>query len=336
MHDHDLKTWQRDHAYLGTRHAGNETAARAVMIITLVMMVVEIAAGIAFGSMALLADGWHMASHAAALGITAFAYWYARRHQHNAAYSFGTGKVGDLAGFSSALALAMVAGLMAWESTQRLLSPVTIDFDDATAVAVLGLAVNLVCAWLLRDSHAHHHGHDDHDEPGVPADGHDHDHGHHHDHNIRAAYVHVLADALTSVLAIAALVGGRALGWVWLDPVMGIVGAAVIARWSYGLLRETARVLLDTEPAQGLTERIKSALEAEADTKVADVHVWRLGPGHLAMMATVVTHTPRPPAHYKALLADIPGLSHATIEVETCAPDEAARDQSRERGEAAA
>lgn len=320
MHNDHMQSWTRRHSYLGERHAGHETAARAVMAITLTMMIVEIAAGIAFGSMALLADGWHMASHAAALGITAFAYWYARRHEHNSVYSFGTGKVGDLAGFSSALVLAVVAALMAWESSQRFFAPVPIAFDEATWVALLGLVVNLACAWLLRDDHAHHH-HDD-DESGHAHSGRD-DHAHHKDHNIRAAYLHVLADAVTSVLAIVALLGGRTLGWVWLDPAMGIVGALVIGRWSYGLLRDTSRVLLDAEPARGIAAKVKSALEADADNRVADLHVWRIGPGHMAAMATVVTHTPRPPAHYKALIATIAAFSHVTIEIETCAPDPA-------------
>jgi len=315
MHDDSLKQWRRDHAYLGLRHSRNEAAARAVMVITFVMMVVEIAAGIVFGSMALLADGWHMASHAAALGISAFAYVYARRHRDNAFFSFGTGKVGDLAGFASALLLGVVALLMVWESAQRLLQPVVINFDDATLVAVLGLVVNLVCAWLLREDHDHHH---DRDHAGDEPE-HDAEHHHqHHDHNMRAAYLHVLADALTSVLAIIALLGGRYMGWAWLDPVMGIVGAAVIARWSYGLLRDTGRVLLDTEPRQGLAETARALLESDADNRVADLHIWRVGPGHLALIATVVTHTPRPPAHYKGLLARIPAISHVTIEVETC------------------
>jgi cation diffusion facilitator family transporter len=309
MHDDHLKNWRHDHSFLGARHDRNEAAARWVMIITLAMMVVEIAAGVIYGSMALLADGWHMASHAAALGIASFAYMYARRHRDNARFTFGTGKVNDLAGFSSALLLGVVALLMAWESAQRLLNPVEIDFDQATLVAVAGLAVNIVCAWLLRDDHSHHH--DEHDE-------HDHDHHDHHDHNMRAAYMHVLADALTSVLAIAALLGGSYLGWAWLDPVMGLVGAAVIARWAWGLMGDAARILMDTAPTPDIMEKIKTLLESEADIRVADLHVWRVGPGHMALMATVVTHTPRPPAHYKALLKDVAGLSHVTIEVETC------------------
>jgi cation diffusion facilitator family transporter len=313
MHDNRLEIWQRDHSYLGTGHDRNETAARWVMVITFMMMTVEIAAGVIYGSMALLADGWHMASHAAALGITAFAYMYARRHRNNARFSFGTGKVGDLAGFASALLLGVVALLMAWESARRLLSPVEIDFTQATLVAVLGLAVNLLCAWLLRDDHHHHRG-DDHEHD------HHHDHHDHDDHNMRAAYLHVLADALTSVLAIAALLGGRFLGWTWLDPVMGLVGAAVISRWAWSLMGDTARVLLDTEPTPGLTDNVKTILESDADNRVADLHVWRIGPGHTALLATVVTHTPRPPAHYKALLTEVPGLSHVTIEVESCAP----------------
>jgi cation diffusion facilitator family transporter len=313
MHDDRLETWQRDHSYLGSGHDRNETAARWVMIITLTMMTVEIAAGVIYGSMALLADGWHMASHAAALGIAAFAYMYARRNRDNTRFSFGTGKVGDLAGFSSALLLGVVAVLMAWESAQRLLQPVQIDFAQATLVAVIGLLVNILCAWLLRDDHRHHH-HDD--------DDHDEHHAHHShdDHNMRAAYLHVVADALTSVLAIAALLGGRFLGWAWLDPVMGLVGAAVISRWAWGLMGDTASVLLDTEPAPGLGANVKSLLEADADNRVADLHIWRVGPGHSALIATVVTHHPRTPAHYKSLLKNVPGLSHLTIEVESCAP----------------
>jgi len=321
MHHHDLNAWQRSHNYLGAGHDRNEGRTRLVMLLTAAMMVAEIAAGIAFGSMALLADGWHMASHAGALGISAFAYAYARRHQNSGKYSFGTGKVGDLAGFSSALVLAMVAALMAYESVVRLISPVSIAFDQAIAVAVLGLVVNLVSAWLLKDDHHHHHGHDHHDHEHHDDHDHDHDdHAHHHhaDHNLRAAYLHVITDALTSVLAIAALVMGRFFGWTWMDPLMGIVGAIVIAKWAFGLMGDTGRVLLDATPDTKLTEAVRTAVEAEADNSVADLHVWRIGPGHHAAVLTVVTHHPRAPAHYKALVANVPGLSHITVEVETC------------------
>jgi cation diffusion facilitator family transporter len=312
MHDDRKEVLRHDHNYLGRGHARNETAARWVMVITFTMMTVEITAGVIYGSMALLADGWHMASHAAALGIAAFAYMYARRNRDNDRFSFGTGKVGDLAGFSSALLLGVVAVLMAWESAQRLLNPVQIDFAQATLVAVVGLMVNILCAWLLRDDHHQHHHDDDHD----------HHHAHHSDddHNMRAAYLHVLADALTSLLAITALLGGQFLGWSWLDPVMGLVGAVVISRWAWGLMSDTASVLLDAEPAPGLAANVKSLLESEADNRVADLHIWRIGPGHSALIATVVTRTPRPPSHYKSLMASVRGLSHVTIEVESCSP----------------
>jgi cation diffusion facilitator family transporter len=276
-----------------------------VLALTLVAMVGEIVAGTVFGSMALLADGWHMGSHAAALGIAVLAYAYAHRHAGNSAYTFGTGKVGDLAAFSSALLLFIIAALMAVESVQRLLSPVSIAFNQALLVAVLGLAINLVSAWLLREDHGHGHDHA----------GSEH---HNHDHNLRAAYMHVLADAMTSVLAIAALVGGLLWGLLWLDAVMGIVGAAIIVRWAVGLMGTAGRVLLDAAPAGDVTESVRGAIEAEADNRIADLHVWRIGPGHLAAVVTVVTHHARTPAHYKSLLAGIPCLSHVTVEVERC------------------
>jgi cation diffusion facilitator family transporter len=274
------------------------------------MMVVEIVAGTAFGSMALLADGWHMATHVGALGLTALGYTYSRRHADDRRFSFGTGKVGDLAGFSSALVLALIAALMAYQSVMRLYAPQPIAFDEAIAVAAVGLAVNLVSAYLLN---AHDHDHAD-DAAVEDASGHD----HHADHNIRSAYLHVLADALTSVLAIAALVAGRFYGWVWLDPVMGIVGGVVIARWSAGLMRDTARVLLDCDPAPTTTERIRAAIEAAHDDRVVCLHVWRVGPGHLAVMLSLVTHHPAPPAFYKAVIARHVRASHVTVEVNAC------------------
>jgi cation diffusion facilitator family transporter len=320
MHERDefLAQFRREHSYLGDTHRRNEGRTRIVLGLTIVMMAAEIAAGTVFGSMALLADGWHMGSHAAALGLAGAAYIYARRHAGNALYSFGTGKVGDLAGFSSALILLVIAAAMAWESAERFLTPVAIRYDDALVVAVLGLAVNLVSAWILGGGHDHggheheHHGH----EHGHEHHGHDHDH--HQDLNFRGVYVHVLADALTSVLAIGALIAGRFMGWSWLDPAVGLVGAAVIARWSWTLMKQTSRILLDAEPVAGVSMQVKSAIEADHDNRVADLHVWRLGPGHLAAMVTVVTHHPRAPAYYKRLLTHIPGLSHVTIEVEQC------------------
>jgi cation diffusion facilitator family transporter len=322
MHAEHLHTWTPSHSFLGERHDKHAGRTRLVVYLTVIMMVVEIVAGYIFGSMALTADGWHMATHAAALGATAFGYRYARIHAGNARFSFSTGKVGDLVGYTSALGLAGIALLMAWFSIERLFAPTAIAFDDAIVVAIVGLAVNLVSARLLHHDEDHGHGHEaGHDHH----DGHEHHAGHAHihaDHNIRSAYLHVLADALTSILAIAALVAGKLLGWVWLDPVMGIVGGAVIARWSWGLLRDTGRVLLDMEPIPGIAKQVCAAVEADDETKVADIHVWRVGPGHPAVILSVVTHHPRPPEHYKALIARLVASEHVTVEVNLC-PDEA-------------
>lgn len=314
MTEHSLAPWQRDHFFLASGHAKNARRTRWALALTIVMMVAEIIAGSVFGSMALLADGWHMGSHAAALGIAAFAYHYAHRHADNTIYTFGTGKVGDLGGFSSALILGIIAVMMAYESIVRLLAPVPIAFNEAIGVASLGLVVNLITAWLLKDDHQHDHDHS-HDHE------YDHDHAHHHhhqDHNLRAAYVHVLADALTSVLAIAALLAGLFLGLNWLDPAIGLVGSVIIARWAWSLLTTTGRILLDADPSAETTSAVRAAVESEPDNRIADLHVWRVGPGHLAAVLTVVTHEPRPPSHYKALLKGIPNLSHVTVEVELC------------------
>ena len=282
-----------------------------MVAITVTMMVVEIAAGMLFGSMALLADGWHMGTHAAALGIAVFAYVYARKHATDPRYTFGTGKVGSLAGFGSAVGLAVVALLLVGESTMRLASPSAIRFDEAISVAVLGLLVNLGCAALLG---GHDHGHE-HEHHGHGHEHHGHGHDQHQDHNLRGAYLHVLADALTSVLAIVALLAGRSLGWTWLDPAMGIVGGLVIARWSLGLLRDTSAVLLDGEVSEDRQRQIRDLLEGDADNRVADLHLWRVGPKHLAAIVSVVTGRPRPPSHYRELLARQPDLVHVTVEV---------------------
>jgi cation diffusion facilitator family transporter len=275
MHLQDLGPWSHAHTFETDRVARGERRTRWVVAITVSMMIAEIAAGTVFGSMALLADGWHMGTHAAALGVAAFAYAYARRHAADPRYSFGTGKVGALGGFASAVGLAVAALLVLVESATRLARPVVIRFDEAIAVAVLGLAVNLVCAWLLRDrDHGHEHREE---EQGHSHGDHDHAHGHHRDHNLRAAYLHVLADALTSVFAIAALVTGKVLGWTWMDPAMGIVGALVIARWSAGLLKDTSAVLLDAEVTTARRDAIRSAIEAGRDDRVSDLHVWRVG-----------------------------------------------------------
>ena len=320
---------QHQHVFLGSEHDRHERRTWLVVGLTAVTMVAEIVAGTIFGSMALVADGWHMSTHAAALGIAAFAYRFARQHAHDRRFSFGTGKLGDLAAFASALLLMLVAIAVGWESAMRLAAPVAIDFTQATAIAVLGLLVNLASVWLLRDGHGHHHHHGHtHGGAGHHGHGHAHDHhghdDHHHGHhshgghgadtNLRAAYMHVLADAFTSILAIAALLGGRFYGWVWLDPVMGIVGAAVIAHWSIGLLRSSGAVLLDTVPDEALAKRIGERLAAEG-AEVADLHLWQVGPGHRSAIVSIVTGEPRAPAAYKALLADLPTLSHVTVEV---------------------
>lgn len=270
-----------------------------VLVLTVVTMFVEIIAGFISKSMALTADGWHMGTHAAAFGITVFAYRYARKHAHNPRFSFGTGKVGVLGGFASAVGLAVVALLMSVESIHRLIEPQVIQFNAAIGVAVLGLIVNLVSAVLLKGAD-HHHGHDEH---------------HHHDHNLKAAYLHVLADALTSVTAIIALTFGRLFGWVALDPIMGIVGSLVIARWSLGLLKETSGILLDGSVEPAICESIRSAVEAEPGCRVTDLHVWAVAPEHLAVILSVHATSPRAPESVKALLDGIPQLAHVTVEV---------------------
>ena len=276
----------------------NERRTWLVIALTATMMVLEITAGFIFGSMALLADGWHMASHASALGITAVAYYLARRYANDKRFSFGTGKISELAGYSSALLLALIALLMAYESVTRFFSPVEIRFDEAIAVAVLGLIVNLVSALILKEKHGEH------------------DHHHHHeDHNLKAAYLHVLADALTSVLAIVALTTGRFLGWVWMDPLMGIVGAIVIARWSYGLTRDTGSILLDMDINIALTENIRNLLEADGENQIQDLHLWRLGPGHFAVIVSLSTQNAHSPDYYKDQLSEIKELRHITVEV---------------------
>jgi len=305
MHLNDLSDWQHEHSFGTDARTHGERRTRWVVALTFTMMAVEVIAGMMFGSMALLADGWHMGTHAAALSVAVFAYTYARSHARDPRYSFGTGKVGALGGFASAVGLAVVALMVLGESLLRLASPVAIRFDEAICVAVVGLAVNVTCALLLRE-----HGDLPHAEGGAH---------HHRDHNLRAAYLHVLADGLTSLLAIFALGTGKLLGWTWMDPVMGIVGAIVIARWSYALLRDTSSVLLDAEVPEERRRVIRAAVESEAGNRVADLHLWRVGPRHLAVIVSVVTHEPRDPAHYKRLLAPFGDLAHVTVEVERCA-----------------
>lgn len=300
MHKEHPERWRHEHNYLPAGLQRNERNTRWVIGLTATMMVVEIAAGSVFNSMALLADGWHMASHASALSITAFAYFYARRNASNTRYSFGTWKVGVLGGFSSAVVLAVIAILIAWESFGRFLDPLVISFNEAIFVACIGLMVNLVSAWMLRDQHEEHHG------------------GHQHDHNLRAAYLHVLADALTSVFAIFALLTGKFFGWVWMDAAMGIVGSVIIGRWSYGLLRDTSRVLLDGDVESETVEEIRAALESDSDDVVTDLHLWRVGPNRLAAIVSIVSHEAHPPEHYKEALSERFGLAHVTVEVNRC------------------
>jgi cation diffusion facilitator family transporter len=317
---------QHDHVFLGARHAANERRTWTVIWLCTITMLVEIGGGIAFRSMALLADGIHMATHAGAMLIAAAAYFYARRHLNDPRFSFGTGKVGDLAAFVSGVVLAGTSILIAIESVERLLAPQVIAFDEALPIAVIGLAVNLVSAWLLRDDHQHHHHGDDHSAAHPHDDGHHHeddahdDHQHHHDHNLRAAYVHVVSDAVVSMLAIVGLLAGRQLGWVWMDPLMGIVGALVIARWSIGLMRTTGAVLLDMSPGQALAARIRRRIEVDGD-RIADLHVWRIGPGHNAASLVVLSQRALAPSAYRDLLAGIDTLSHITIEVEPARQD---------------
>ena len=293
---------QHLHDFLGASHDENAKRTLWVVVLTAVMMVAEIAAGYWTGSMALLADGFHMATHAGALGLAALAYRYAKKHRHDPRYSFGTGKVGDLTGFASALILGIFAIGIAVESFLRLIDPVRVDFASATLVAVLGLAVNIVSALLLMGGH-HHHGHDH---------GHDHDHAHHHhghDNNLRSAYFHVLADALTSLLAIGALLAGRYLGLYWMDPAMGVVGALVIAHWSWGLMRDTAAILLDTNDAEAAAA-IRSRVEA-AGAVVTDLHVWRVGPEARAAIVEVKGDVRC--EELRDRLTDIVAVAHLTI-----------------------
>ena len=320
MHTRSLQPWQHDHAFGQQVRRAGERRTLLVALLTAATMVVEIAAGIAFGSMALLADGLHMATHAAALALAVAAYVYARRHAHDRRFTFGTGKVNALAGYSSAVVLAMFALLMVWESGNRLLQPRPIDFDQAILVACLGLAVNLGSMLLLRGDHPHHAAADENRH-------HDDAHGHDHratDHNLRGAYLHVLADALTSVLAIVSLGAGKMLGWSWPDAVVGLTGAVLVGRWGLGLVRDSGGALLDREATAAVREQIRRAIETD-DSRVADLHVWSVGMDGYAAALSVVAHRPRPPEDYKAKLPASARVVHATVEVHRCEDHEDAR-----------
>jgi cation diffusion facilitator family transporter len=286
------------------RSSHAERRTRVVVALTALMMIAELVVGFWTNSMALTADGFHMATHAGALGIAALAYWYARTRHHAEEFSFGTGKVYALAGFTNAIVLGLVALLMLGESVHRLFSPEPIDFRESIPVAVLGLLVNLASALLLR--HDHDHVHEPHD--------HAHEHGHH-DHNLRAAYMHVLADALTSVLAIAALVGGLLLGWRFLDPAVGALGGIVILQWSVGLARDSGKQLLDVVPSARMEESIRRALQTEPALRVLDLHVWELGPGRCGCVVALASPEPREASHYRKLILDTVDVSHLTVEV---------------------
>lgn len=301
MHTHALPA-VHDHSFGQDRVKPGERKTLIVVIITAVTMVVEIAAGIVFGSMALLADGLHMGSHAVALVIAVVAYRYARKHAHDERFCFGTGKVNALAGFAGAILLAGFALIMAVESFERFINPVEIKFNFAIGVAVVGLVVNGASMLILGDHH--HHGH-----------GHSHDHDHHHDHNLRSAYLHVLADALTSLLAIVALLSAKYFGQVWMDPAMGVIGAILVARWSVGLMRQSARVLLDRQTSAELLDKTKAAIEAEGDAEVWDLHVWSIGPGIHAAIIALSTDRPQHPDVYRRRLPEDLGLVHVTVEV---------------------
>jgi len=314
MHAHDLSAWTHKHHFdSGNRRA--ERGTRAVMWITAAMMLIEIGAGGWFNSMALLADGWHMSSHAVAIGLSAFAYAAARRYAHDPRFTFGTWKIEILSGFASALFLLGIAALMVFSSVERLFTPQAIHYPEAMAVAAIGLLVNLVCARILGDSH----GHDDHHHHGHT---HSHDHHHGHDLNLKSAYMHVIADAATSVLAIVALAGGWFYGWSWLDPMMGIAGAALVAIWAKNLLIETGKVLLDREMDHPVVDAIREAIEEHAgtsETRIADLHVWRVGKQSYACALSLVTHdTALIPHAVRGWLSVHKEIAHVTVEIQPC------------------
>jgi len=295
MHERTLQNLQHHHNF-SLKNERGERRTMYVLILTAITMVVEIVAGSVFGSMALLADGWHMATHVAAFLITIYAYRYARRHEKNTAYSFGTGKVSVLGGFASAVALTVVALLMLVESLHRLIDPQVIQFNAAISVALIGLVINVISAFLLKEDQHHH------------VD----------DHNLKAAYFHVLADALTSLLAIVALLAGKYFAWHWLDPVVGVVGAVIITRWSYGLVKQTGPILLDGSIDEQYKLTIKDCIERDSDNRVSDLHVWKISPSHYAAIISVVTDHPQSNAHYKNLLLGFDKLAHITVEVNEC------------------
>lgn len=314
MHTRSIEPWLHEHTFGQQKRKFGERRTLIVIAITVLAMIVEIVSGLLFGSMALLADGLHMGSHASALSISAFAYFYTRRHAADPRFNFGTGKVNSLAAFASAVLLVVFALVMAWGSIQRFLSPVTIDFNKAIAVAVLGLVVNGGCIIILRRGR-HHDRHQEDEHSNHAGSAHRHEDS---DHSLWSAYMHVLADALTSLLAIFALLGGKYLGQNWLDPFMGVVGAALVSHWSLGLIRASCRVLLDMEAPEPVRRAVREAIEQEGDNRVSDLHLWAVGPSIYAAEIALVTTEPRSPDHYAQLVpADLP-LVHMTVEVHRC------------------
>jgi len=311
MHTTNISRWKHSHNFTADFSTA-EKNTRRVLILTAAMMFAEIIFGLKFHSMALFADGLHMGTHVAAFLITVLAYFFARRHATDNRFSFGTGKFGVLGAFTSAIVLGGVGLVMAGESIARLIHPLSIQFNQAIVVACLGLAVNVTSAWILKDKHHHHHHHEEHG----------HDHHHHHDLNLRSAYLHVIADAFTSVLAIAALVSGKFFGWYWMDAIMGLVGSAVIGQWAYSLVRQTTIILLDKEPeASDLNYEIRKAIESDSDTVIADLHIWQVGMNKFAAIISLVAHEPKSPEFYKNLLLQHEELIHVTVEVNRCNSD---------------
>jgi cation diffusion facilitator family transporter len=313
MHRADYSRFRHSHDFALDSSVA-ERRTRIVIAITAAMMVVEIAVGIASNSMALLADGWHMGTHVTAFLITALAYYFSRRYAANPLHSFGTAKIGVLGGFASAVILAVIALLMAGESIHRFFAPLSIHFNQAIGIATLGLFVNLTCALVLTHNHGHSHAHGGHD--------HHQDRHHHHDLNLRAAYVHVLADAFTSVTAISALLAGKLFAWSWLDPAVGILGSGVVMSWAYSLIRDTSGILLDRTPATSdLPEEIRKAVESDSDSIVTDLHVWQVGVGKFAAIVSIVAHEPKTADEYRELLREHEELVHVTIETQHCRDD---------------
>ena len=316
MHTKSIELWMHSHTFGQDAPVSGERRTWIVMVVTALTMVVEIAAGILFGSMALLADGLHMGSHTSALAISAFAYYYTRRHAQDARFSFGTGKVNSLAAFASAVLLVIFALVMAYESVERFIAPVDIQFNQAILVAVLGLVINGACMVILGGARGHHHK-EERDHVHGPNG-----HAHREDHNLWAAYLHVMVDALTSLLAIFALLAGKYLGLNWLDPFMGIVGAGLVTRWSWKLMRASSKVLLDMRAPESVHETIRRAIEGEGDNRISDLHVWSVGPGIFAAEIALVTSNPKDPDHYLARLPKEIHLVHGTVEVHECAEGE--------------